>query len=291
MIGISLLALAGALQAGTAPDVAYRTEVENFRRDRATRLSAPDGWLSLVGLFWLEPGANPFGADPELGIPLPTGPPRAGTLVLDGSTVRLVPSAGVEMTVGGEKVTDRVLRDDSGDDPDVVELGRLRLHVIRRGDRFGLRVKDPESPTRLAFTGLDWYPVDPAYRVTARFESYDTPRPVQLATSAGVVEDMLIPGRLAFKLNGADRTLEALIHRPGETELFIIFRDETSGTETYGAGRYLYATLEDGKAVVDFNRAYNPPCAFTSYATCPLPPRGNRLATAVRAGEKRPADH
>lgn len=292
MIGISLCGLVTLAPAEVAaPEAEYRSEIEDYRRDREARLRAPDGWLTLVGLFWLEPGANDFGSDPALRIVLPAGPPRAGSLVLEGASVRLVPFAGVEMTVRGEKIADRVLRDDSGDDPDVVELGRLRFHVLRRGERFALRVKDPESPTRLGFSGLDYYPVDSTYRVTARFEPYDAPREVGVATSAGAVEKMLVPGRLVFGLAGAERSLEPLIYKAGETRLFLIFRDETSGTETYGAGRYLYATLENGRAVVDFNRAYNPPCAFTPYATCPLPPRGNRLGTAVRAGEKRYGDH
>ena len=210
-IGIGLLAITGVSTAATAAeDAEYVAEIEDYRVDRENRLRAPDGWLSLVGLFWLDRGANALGTDAALPIVLPVGPPRAGTLFLDGATVRLVAAPGVEMVLDGEGITDRVLTDDAADDPDVVELGRLRFHVIRRGDRFALRVKDPESPVRLEFKGLEYFPIDPAYRVTARFDAYDEPRAVQVA--------------------------------------------------------------------------------FTPHATCPLPPRGNRLAVAVRAGEKRYGD-
>jgi len=266
----------------------YVKEIEEYRRDREARLRAPDGWLTLVGLFWLQPGANAFGSESGLPIVLPNGPARAGSLVLEGETVRLEPATGVTMTVRGKDVTaERVLADDTEDDPDILRLGRLSLYVIRRGDRLGVRVKDPESPVRVGFEGLEYYPIDPAYRVRARFEPYPEPKAVDAATTAGVVERMYIPGRLVFSLAGGQRTLEPFVYHPGETSLFIVFRDETSGTETYGAGRFLYSTLEgDGTAVVDFNRAYNPPCAFTSFATCPLPPRSNRMNTEVRAGEK-----
>jgi uncharacterized protein (DUF1684 family) len=280
-----------ALSASAAEDTGYVQSIEAYRRDREQRLRGNDGWLTLVGLFWLESGKTAFGADRTLPIALPAGPPKAGTLELAGDTVRLRAEPGVALSVGGKAVTDRVLADDAAGKPDIVELDRLRFHVIRRGDRFGVRVKDPQAPTRKNFRGLTYYPVDPAWRVVARFERYESPRPVEVATVAGVVEKMTIPGKLTFELGGANRTLEPLLERPYDTELFLIFRDTTSGSETYGAGRYLYATVEGSTAVIDFNRAYNPPCAFTPYATCPLPPRGNRLDVPIRAGEKRYGDH
>lgn len=274
-------------------DDSYVEEIQKYRESRVERLQAPEGWLSLIGLFWLDHGENDFGSASDQAIVLPRGaaPPEAGTLRLDGSEVRLVVGEGVTITLDGEPVGDRVLRDDHEGKPDILRLGRLSMFVIRRGDRFALRVKDPEAETRREFHGIDYFAIDPAYRVEARLESFDEPKKVQISSVAGTTSEMLVPGTLAFTLDGTSYRLEPLIGTPEETELFIIFRDETSGTETYGAGRYLYATLEDGRTVLDFNKAYNPPCAFTPFATCPLPPRANRLRVVIPAGEKRYGDH
>ena len=274
-------------------DDSHVEEIRKYRESRVERLQAPEGWLSLIGLFWLDDGENGFGSGSDQAIVLPEGaaPPEAGMLCLDGSEVRLVVGKDVTITLDGEPVGDRVLRDDHEGKPDVLRLGRLSMFVIRRGDRFALRVKDPEAETRREFHGIEYFAIDPAHRVEARLEGFDEPKKVQISSVAGTTSEMLVPGTLVFTLDGTSYRLEPLIGTPEETELFIIFRDETSGTETYGAGRYLYATLEDGRAVLDFNKAYNPPCAFTPFATCPLPPRRNRLPVAIRAGEKRYGDH
>lgn len=279
--------------AAVASDDPYVDEIRKYRESRVERLEAPEGWLSLIGLFWLDEGANGFGSASDQAIVLPEGAALAvaGTLRLEGNEVRLVAGKGVTITIEGDPVRDRVLQDDQQGKPDVLRLGRLSMHVIRRGDRFALRVKDPEAETRREFHGIDYFPVAPAYRVEARLERFDEPKKVQIPTVAGTTSEMLVPGKLVFELDGTSFALEPLVGTAGATELFLIFRDETSGAETYGAGRYLYATLEDGRAVVDFNKAYNPPCAFTPYATCPLPPRSNRLPVAIHAGEKRYGDH
>lgn len=289
LLALTLLVVVSAAES----DEAYLEEIRKYREGREERLRAPEGWLSLIGLYWLDEGDNRFGSGSDLAIVLPAdaAPPIAGTLSLDGTKVRLVAEEGVTITLGGDPVDDRIVHDDHEGQPDVVRLGRLSMYVIRRADRFALRVKDPESETRRGFHGIDYFPVDPAYRVEATFERFDEPRKVQIPTVAGTTSEMLVPGKLTFMLGGESLSLEPLVGTPDETELFLIFRDETSGTETYGAGRYLYATLEDDRAEVDFNKAYNPPCAFTSYATCPLPPRSNRMRTAIRAGEKRYGDH
>jgi uncharacterized protein (DUF1684 family) len=163
----------------------------------------------------------------------------------------------------------------------------MRLHVIRRGSRHAVRVKDPQSPARQGFRGLAYYPIDPAWRVRARFERFDAPREVTIADVQGGTTTLRAPGRLVFTLDGTERALTPLLEDAQDTELWLIWRDETNDRETYGAGRYLYATLEGDGAVVDFNKAYNPPCAFTAHATCPLPPRENRLDLRIEAGEKR----
>lgn len=275
-------------------DPGYLAEIEHFRSEREERLRGENGWLSLVGLFWLEPGSNPLGSAESSAVRLPEGaaPPEAGDLVYDGETVRLVPREGAGMRIGDSPAAEQILRDDSEGPPDVIELGRLRFYVIRRGDRHGVRVKDPESPARLGFRGLSWFPVDPTLRVEARLDAFETPRELAVPTVLGTPTVMLAPGAVEFRMDGRDYSLLPLIGEPGQTDLFFVFRDATSGHETYGAGRFLYAELDGDRVVLDFNRAYNPPCAYTPFATCPLPPPENRLADlAIRAGEKIYAIH
>jgi uncharacterized protein (DUF1684 family) len=184
-----------------------------------------------------------------------------------------------------------MIRDDSQDDTDVLSAGRLRLTVIRRGDRFAVRVKDPESPTRLGFPGIDHYPVDPAYRVVAKLDRHAEPQALDIATVQELSTTMYALGTLRFDVHGKNLSMLALAEASDATDLFVMFKDETSGRETYGAGRYLAAAVDGDHVVLDFNRAYNPPCAFTSFATCPLPPRENWLAARIEAGEKAPPHH
>ena len=262
---------------------AYVAEIEEYRAAREERLRAEYGWLSLVGLFWLEPGANTLGSAPGSAVSLPEGaaPPAAGTFRYDRGVVRLEAAPDSGITLGGETVTSVDL------EPNVeVRLGRLAFFVIERAGRHAIRVKDPQSPVRTDFGGLDHYPIDPSFRVEARLRRHASPREVEVATVTGSPARFLVPGVLEFELQGRPHALEPLISKPGESQLFLIFKDETSGRETYGAGRYLYATLEGDRAVVDFNKAYNPPCAFTPFATCPLPPGANRLESRIESGER-----
>jgi len=164
--------------------------------------------------------------------------------------------------------------------------------VIKRGDRIGVRVRDPKSPVRTGFKGLEYFAADPAYKVTAEFVPYEKPRKMPVPTVIGTVEEMDAPGRVRFVIAGKELWLDPVVEDPKEPSLFFIFKDETSGRETYPAGRFLYADMpKDGKVVLDFNKAYNPPCAFTPYATCPLPPKRNALPVRIEAGEKKYADH
>lgn len=270
----------------------YEAELARSRTERNERLSAEYGWLSLAGLHWLEPGDNPVGSEPGLAVTLPArAPARLGTLRLEAGAVRLLPEPGATMTIEGTPVRGpRRIGTDHDETTDVVEVGRIRFHVIRRGERYGVRVKDPDHPGRTGFRGVPFYPVDPAYRVRARFEPFAEPRQVPVANVVGTQLDMFAPGRLVFRLRGEELELLPLVGAPGDESFFLMFRDETSGKETYGAGRYLNAVLEGDEVELDFNRAYNPPCAFTDFATCPLPPRGNRLAARVEAGEKKYRD-
>jgi hypothetical protein len=278
------LAGVGLNVAASAPN--YLQEEAAWRAERAERLKTEDGWLSLVGLFWLEPGDNAVGSDPDGRIVLPVGPARAGRLVYDRGTVRLVAPEAAGFTVGGEAVTDRVLRADNEGDADVVRLGRVNFQVIKRGERHGIRVRDPESSARTGFKGLSWFPIDPTYRVEATFRRFDEPRQMAISTVIGTTESMLAPGLVEFTLAGQKHSLLPLVDDPAATRFFLILRDGTSSKETYGAGRYLYAEREGDRVILDFNRAYNPPCAYTPHATCPLPPPENRLAVRIEAGER-----
>ena len=251
---------------------AYEDEITRWRLDREAALKADGGWLSVAGLFWLHAGANPFGKEASSDVVLPDGPAHAGVLHLDHGKVTV--------TMDGST---RELRHDSKDS---LRVGRLSLLVIQRGDKFGIRLKDPEAATRREFKGIESFPISPAWRVTAKWVA--EPHKIPILNVLGQTEDSECPGYALFRLNGQEFRLYPILEEPAAKELFFIFRDQTSVRETYGAGRFLYSALpENGQVVLDFNKAYNPPCAFTAYATCPLPPPENRLAVRIEAGEKK----
>jgi uncharacterized protein (DUF1684 family) len=292
----ALLGLAAMAAADVrTPDLAYRADIDKWRADREARLKSDGGWLQVVGLFWLKDGANAFGTDAGNAIVLPagSGPGRAGVFELRGgkTTVRLEP--GVEATVDGQPVTARELRPDVPGPADVLKLGpRLTLHVIERGGRYGIRLKDRESALLKDFAGLRWFPVQEDYRVEARFVPYASPKKIPVPNVLGQVEELPSPGYAAFTIGGREVRLDPVLEEPGATELFFIFRDQTTGQQTYPAGRFLYAPMpEDGRVTLDFNKAYSPPCAFTPYATCPLPPKQNRLPVRIEAGEMHSGHH
>jgi uncharacterized protein (DUF1684 family) len=280
----------GAGGRASSADEAYRDKILQWRQEREARLEAEDGWLTLAGLFWLKEGENSFGTDPTSDIVLPGGaaPARAGSFIFEDGTTTLTLSTGVEGRVGDEPVSGpRVMEPDTLGEPDVLEIADLSLYVIHRGDRFGIRVKDANSPVRREFSGLRWYEVDEDWRIEARWVSYPVPRPLKVPNVLGEASTMPSPGQAEFEIDGKVVHLDGVLPDPQATSLFFILRDETSGHETYGAGRFLYSDLpKQGRVVLDFNKAYNPPCAFTPYATCPLPPKQNWLPVAVTAGEK-----
>lgn len=282
----------GCSEGPTPMDPAHLAELEAWRARRLERLTAPDGWLTLVGLDWLEPGENTVGAAAGTDVRLPEGgaPALVGVLELgpDG-TVTLRPEADAGVTVDGEPVTtETVLASDASGAPSLVRAGRILLYVVARGDRLGVRIKDPEAETRTGFTGIESYPPDARFRVPATFEPYPEPKTIAVPSVAGTESEGLVPGVLRFQLEGRELTLEPMVDDPDDEQLFVVFADATSGVTTYGACRFL--TVErptpGTETTIDFNYAYNPPCAFTPYATCPLPPPGNRLPVAVEAGER-----
>ncbi|WP_243286381.1 DUF1684 domain-containing protein [Geothrix terrae] len=276
------------------PPEAYVKTVNAWHAERSARLAAEDGWLTLVGLDWLKPGENTLGTAPGSTVLLPEGtaPAQAGTFILEGGQVRIRLMADSGILINGQIVAEATLKADVDGKPDLLRAGRITFYVIRRGDRFGIRMKDPEAPARKAFHGVARFPVDAAWRIEADFLPYATPQTRAIPTVLGTSEPMAAPGLLRFKIKGRTYTLEPVIEDPAHPELFIIFRDATSGKATYPAGRFLTTAMpKDGKVVLDFNRAYNPPCAFSHFATCPLPPKRNELRLAVRAGEKDYGSH
>lgn len=274
-------------------------QIELWQAERAASLQAEDGWLSLVGLHWMEPGESTFGSGEANDLVFPEGTPeRIGTVRLEDGEVTLTAAEGAGLQIaaaqeGGEPepvepgVPVPLVVDTAGE-PTVVELGSLSFHAIERGGRYGLRLKDPEGPARRNFEGLDFFPVDPAWRVEARLERRDD-MTVAIPNVLGQVEDVRAPGVLVFRSPGGEELrVTPMQGAPGEP-LFVVFGDETNGQGTYGGGRFLYADLPaEGSdlVILDFNRSYNPPCAFTPYATCPLPPPENKLHVLIEAGEK-----
>jgi uncharacterized protein (DUF1684 family) len=278
--------LAAALAAQTG---SYRQQTEAWRDQQEQQLKGPDSWLAVAGLFWLEPGANTVGTSEKDAVSLPPGsaPARVGTITMAGGRIELRTNAPVK--VNGKPVTAAELHAGASPQPDTVEIGRLKLLLIKRGERYAIRLKDPESKMRREFTGRKWFPVDESWRIQAKFVPYPAPRKISFDTVVGTKEEMESPGYVTFTRAGKEYRLEPV--REGR-QLFFVFRDATSGKTTYGASRFLYAAMPaNGTVVLDFNRAVNPPCAFTPYATCPLPPKQNRLALAITAGEKNYGNH
>lgn len=285
-----ILAVLLALAAADAP---YLAEIEKWRAAREQRLKADGGWLTVSGLFWLKDGANTVGSAKGSDVRLPpSAPARAGVIdFAPGGKATLRPEPGVRIESAGKPVGAAMeLRADTAEGgPDVLVMGPVSLQVIERGGRYGVRMKDNEAERRRSFAGLKWYPVNEAYRVTARFVTHATPRTIPIANVLGQVDALASPGYAVFTLGGTEVRLHPVLEAPDAKELFFIFKDATSGKDTYPAGRYLYTPLaKDGTLVLDFNKAYSPPCAFTPYATCPLPPPQNRLKIRIEAGEKKP---
>jgi hypothetical protein len=265
---------------------AYAKEIDQWRAQRLSDLTSENGWLSLIGLFWLKEGPNTFGSNVANDIVLPKVPPHAGKFVLTNGVVTFDALANT-FTVDGAPVTSLQLKSDAEEKPTVVRLGSLSFQIIKRGDKLGLRVKDKDNAARANFQGLEYFPANVKWRIDARFEAYNPPKPVPILNVLNMESDEASPGAIAFEVDGKTYRLDAITEKD-EPRLFMIFADTTRGKETYGAGRYLYVDPPDknGRVVIDFNKAYSPPCAFTDFATCPLPPKQNILPFPIDAGEK-----
>ena len=266
-------------------------DVNSFRTQREARLKAPDGWLAVAGLFWLHEGANPVGSDAKSDVVLPAGTPaRTAILRVTAGKVTLEPEPRAGLLLNGKPASKAMLVTDVADKPDLLQLGQLTLTIIDRNGKPGVRLHDPNAETRRSFTGLNWYPAEPAWRIKAKWIAYPAPHKIRITNIVGMTDEEPSPGYAEFAVKGQTVRLEPVIDDDGS--LFFMFKDATSGHSTYGAGRFLEEVRpRDGVVELDFNKATNPPCVFTAYATCPLPPKQNVLTVPIEAGEKRYGNH
>ncbi len=286
---LSLIFAAGCEKDQGNPE--YVKSIKQWHENRISRLKKENGWLNLVGLYWLQEGKNTFGSANDNDIIFPQkAPDHIGTFILNDGIVDVKINPAVKVFSDSQIVTSMKMNDDLSDSTSVLQWGSLRWFIINRNGKYGVRLRDLDAPLVKEFKGIDMYPIDEKWRVEANFEKYPAPKVIEIPNILGSVENDTVEGRLLFKMNGEIYTLDPVSEG---NEFFIIFADESNGEETYGAGRFLYTDKPDslGMTVLDFNKAYNPPCAFTRFATCPLPPKQNYLHLKVTAGEKKYGNH
>ena len=293
-----LLSLSALNATDTDSAATWRASLLTWRAELAKELQQANGWLTLIGLEWLKPGDNTFGSAPgnNFVVKAPTAA-YLGVVQLNDKGLELLPPHGgypKGLLVDGRLPENpQTLGSDDSEHPSKITTGTVTITIIHRSERYGLRIKDSKAPARTQFHGLRWYPPDETYRVQAKWIPYNPPHQVAIPTILGTEVKSDVPGAAEFTLDGKTLRLEPILESPDDKELFFILRDTTSTTETYGAGRFLYTPLPDhglaepGELILDFNRAQNPPCAYTPYATCPLPPPQNRLPIPIPAGQQR----
>jgi len=300
-LAIVALAFIGTIgvSSDTTTSAAWQADLLEWRSQRAAQLQAPEGWLSLIGLEWLKEGDNSVGSAADNRIRIAKAPAHLAVVRLENGNLRLLsPQGGFpkDLIVDDHSPEEQTLYADDAaqpSKPSKLKIGTLTIVLIHRDQRIALRIKDLDAPTRAGFHGLHWYAPDTKYRVRAKWIPYNPPKTLDIPTILGTVDKLPAPGAAEFTLDGKVLRLEPVLEEPDSKELFFILRDETSKTTTYGAGRFLYTDLPDhgvsqpGELRLDFNELINPPCAFTPYATCPLPPAQNRLTIAIPAGERR----
>ena len=286
---IDATAPAPSAPAAAADPQGERASIKQWRMQRIESLTSDSGWLTLVALFWLKDGGNTFGRDPGNSLALDNLAlaATAGTFEVSQHTVRFIADPQGGVTYAGQPVQTLALQSDASATPTVLASGTLRFFVIERAGNLGVRVRDLNNPHRRQFLGLSYFPVSTDWVFSARFEPYEPARRIRIVNILGMEQELVSPGAVIFNKDGREWRLDAVLEQPGDQELFIMFADATSGHETYGAGRFLYVPLPSGGRVqLDFNKAYNPPCALNDFATCPLPPPQNRLQLPIAAGEK-----
>ena len=289
------LALAALLAAtpALAADGEWAKSVQDWRVKAEQGLKRDNGWLTLAGRYVMKQGENTFGTGEKNDIVFPKGlgPERMGTITVEPGRVFVKLEPGITMQKDGVAMTDKVMGT-ATDNRDWVSIGpRAAFHVIEREGRYILRLADNQSEVRKRFGGRVWYPVNEHYRVQAKFVPYDPVRKIAIVNVIDEVSDEPAPGYVEFKLKGKTYRLDALEEDDG---LFFILRDDTAGKTTYNSGRFLYVEKKPAPGEtfpLDLNRAYNPPCAFSEYTTCPLPPKQNILTVRIDAGEKYPPKH
>jgi uncharacterized protein len=296
VVFLSTASFTFAADATPTPD-SWQRDLLAWREKRAVNLQAPEGWLSLIGLEWLKEGDNSVGSAADNKIQIAKAPAHLGIVRLEkeGKLQLVAPAGGFpkELQVDGHPAQEQALLADDNPNRSKLSLGGVTIIVINRDGRYGLRIKDEKAPTRVEFHGLRWYAPNAAYRVHAKWIPYNPAKVIDIPTILGTVSKLPAPGVAEFTIDGKAYRLEPVLEEPDSKELFFILRDATSKKETYGAGRFLYTDLPDhgltqpGELWMDFNQLVNPPCAFTPYATCPLPPTQNRLSVAIPAGEQR----
>jgi uncharacterized protein len=287
VLAVAVLAAAAPLLS-VADSGSETTEVLAWRQQRLASLTSDSGWLTLAGLFWLNPGSNSFGSDPGNNLVLKNSAlaATAGSFELAGGTVTFRSRADGGVTLDGQRFDSVALRSDASGEPTTLASGALRFFVIERAGKLAVRVRDLNNPRRLEFRGLEYFPISSDWAVSARFVPYPPGKRIRIVNILGMEEDDVSPGAVVFSRDGHTFRLDTVLEAPEETQLFIMFADATSGHETYGGGRFLYIPRPTGSTVtVDFNKAFNPPCALNDFATCPLPPSQNRLQLRVSAGE------
>lgn len=283
IVTLLIISFAVNFQAQTA----YNSEVTKWRTNHETELKSENSWFSLAGLFWLKDGVNTIGKGANFDIQLTENfkGGKFGEINFKNGVATLKVEKGVEALNEGKQISEIVLVSDEKQKQTIIQTGSQTFYVIKREDKFGIRLKDKNNKARLDFNGLHWFPIDKKYQVIANFEPFSEPKEILIPNMLGGSYKMKSEGILKFKLLGKNYSLQPVEE---DGHYFIIFRDLTSKKDTYGVGRFLYAEKsKDNKVILDFNKAENPPCAYTTFATCPIPPPQNRLQLAIKAGEKR----
>jgi uncharacterized protein (DUF1684 family) len=287
-VGVLLVAM------GCATPPAPPRDWVRWQARRAESIGGPTGWTTLVGLHWLIEGENSAGRASINQVVLASAgvPAFVGIFTRKGDAVTFAAAADADVRVQGERVTRVELTTDAQPDPTQLQIGLVSIVAVQRGDRLGLRVRDPDSSARREFKGLRWFPYNPTWRLEGKFLPFTSPEKLRVPDVIGATQEFDSPGVIVFSAQGGEHQL-AVAQEPGDSDFFVMFRDETSGKSTYPAGRFLYVSKADAgeNVVIDFNRAYTPPCGFTAFATCPLPPQQNWLQLAVKAGELNPTGH
>lgn len=283
-----LVACAAKVQSVVGEGTSLQKEqLKRWQAERVQEITSPDGWMSLAGLYWLKEGITPFGSAAANKLVFPAiAPQEIGQFILENGRVTMIIDPEVPVKLGTENPKNITLVPDLVGSPTTLTLGSLSWYLIQRENRFGIRLKDAQNPSRQTFKGIDHFPFSEAWQVPAVLKPATDKSTITLRNVIDMDVTMQLEGYLEFDINGESYRLEAL--DGGKDAYFIIFADATTGETTYGAGRYLYVPRVDevNKTIIDFNRAHNPPCAFTDFATCPLPSATNRLALAILAGEK-----